>query len=371
LETESAVVVCFLECGALGAGVVHEVVEIAVVPFAPAGRVLLTGATGVVGTAVRRALRGHDVVALVRGRRPAGDVAAVRGDVCRPRLGLDPAAHEDLRRTVSVVVHCAAMTHLGRGGDHAAVNVGGTEEVLRFAAAAGCALIHMSTAFVQERLSDVEAPSGYEASKRAAEASVRASGVRAVVLRPSLVVGDSRTGEIAADQALHTVLGGLVIGRIPVLPGEPDAVVDFVPQDHLAAVVRALVETAPDRWPAALWVTQGRAAMRIGEILETANVFARSKGLTHEPARCVSYDTVQRLFMPVFLPELPPPLQKEFRSLFRLIRYLNIVRCFPEMPGAVAEGLGIGAPPAPRPTLERNIAAWWERIGRAVVEAPA
>jgi nucleoside-diphosphate-sugar epimerase len=332
--------------------------------------VLLTGASGVVGTAVGRALRDHDVVALVRRRLPDGEPAVVRGDVCQPRLGLDDATHDDLRRTVSVVVHCAAVTHLGRG-DHTAVNVGGTEEVLRFATAAGCALVHMSTAFVRESLSDVEAPSGYEASKRAAETSVRASDVRAVILRPSIVLGDSTTGVIAAEQALHTVLGGLVTGRIPVLPGDAGAVVDFVPQDHLAAVVRALVDTPPDRWPDAVWITQGRAAMRIGEILETADGFARSKGLARAPARCVSRDTVRRLFVPVFLPELPPRMRRELRSLFRLIRYLDIDRCFPEMPAALAEELGIGPVPAPRQTLERNLEAWWERTGRAQAWSPA
>jgi nucleoside-diphosphate-sugar epimerase len=123
------------------------------------GTVLVTGGSGVVGTAVLASLAGRDVVALARERVPAHAGTTVRGDICRPRLGLDAQDYGQLCASTSVVVHCAATTDLGGRGtvDHHAVNVGGTEEVLRFAEAAGAPLAYMSTAFVHEGISEVGA----------------------------------------------------------------------------------------------------------------------------------------------------------------------------------------------------------------------
>jgi len=327
------------------------------------GAILLTGATGVVGSAILPQLDGHRVVALIRRRVPGDAVETVRGDVRLPALGLPDEVYRELCGSVSVVVHCAATTDVGRVAvDHSVVNVGGTEQVLRFAADAGAGLIYVSTAFVHGDISEVAAASTYEASKRAAEERVRASGVPTVVVRPSIVLGDSRTGEIAQGQGLHMVVTGIVLGTVPVVPCRPDSVVDFVPQDYLATVVRTLVDLPTDRWPAELWVTQGRAAITTGEMIETANLFADRLGLVREPTRCVPHDVIERLFLPVFLPALPVRRQRKFRLLYRLARYMNIDRHLPDS-AQTRRDLGLGPVPAPRPLLERNLEAWWRQAG--------
>ena len=284
----------------------------------------------------------------------------MRGDVCQPRLGLDAAAYRRLCESVSLVVHLAATTDVGRGEvDHHAVNAGGTEEMVRLAVAADAPMIYMSTAYVHEWLSGVRAVSAYEASKRDAEAAVRAAAVPSVVVRPSIVAGDSGTGEIAAQQGLHLVVTGMVRGAVPVLPGHPDALVDFIPQDYLAEVVRRLADLPTERWPAEVWVTQGPDAMRVGDVVDTANRFARRLGLTHKPTRCMPYETVERLFLPVFLTALPPRKQQEFRQMLRLARYMNVARPLP--PSAdTCRPLGLGSMPAPAPLLELNL-QWWAR----------
>lgn len=77
-------------------------------------RVLLTGATGFVGSAVARELveAGHDVLGLVRSAERARDLApgveAVVGDV------LDPAGYVPLVERVDAVVHAAQVTVPGR-----------------------------------------------------------------------------------------------------------------------------------------------------------------------------------------------------------------------------------------------------------------
>jgi nucleoside-diphosphate-sugar epimerase len=350
---------------------VDAAVAEAVVGGAAAGEgetVLVTGGSGVVGSAVLASLAGYSVVALARRRVPSGTARTVRGDVCQPRLGLDATTYEALCGSVSTVVHLAATTNVGRGRvDHHAVNAGGTAEIARFAAAAGARLIYMSTAYVHEGISGVAAVSRYEQSKRAGEAVVRAAGVPTVVVRPSIVAGDSRTGEISAQQGLHLAVTGVVRGAMPVVPAHPDAMVDFVPQDYLAGVVRRLVDLRSDRWPSEVWVTQGTDAMRVGDMVETANRFARRLGLTHQPARCMPYETVERLFLPVFLSALPQRTQSEFRRMLQLARYMNAERPLPPA-AATCAPLGLGPLPEPGPLLELNL-RWWARSFAPVTRA--
>ena len=88
------------------------------------------------------------------------------------------------------------------------------------------------------------ANAGYATSKLAAEQVVRDSGVPAVVLRPSVVIGDSRTGEISAFQGLHGVAGAILTGTVPMVPFDPPT---FTP-DLSARLVPASVDplTGPD-----------------------------------------------------------------------------------------------------------------------------
>ena len=77
---------------------------------------LVTGATGVLGSALLPLLGEHDVVALTH-HTDAGGVRTVRGDLTRPRLGLDDAAYGELVARTTTVVHSAAVTSRpGRSG---------------------------------------------------------------------------------------------------------------------------------------------------------------------------------------------------------------------------------------------------------------
>ena len=68
-----------------------------VAPATARRAVLLTGASGVVGRAVLRRLRGLDVVCLVHRSPVCGpNVTAVRGDIAEPMLGLAEEVYLDL-----------------------------------------------------------------------------------------------------------------------------------------------------------------------------------------------------------------------------------------------------------------------------------
>ena len=78
-------------------------------------RVLVTGATGFVGSAVVRALRtdGHEVIGLVRDPARAGAVAATGAELARGDM-LEPSSYVPLVANVDAVVHSAQLAVPGR-----------------------------------------------------------------------------------------------------------------------------------------------------------------------------------------------------------------------------------------------------------------
>src|ERR1700758_407059 len=189
-------------------------------PGAARRTVLLTGASGVVGRALLPRLD-LDVVCLVHRSPVSGPhVTTVPGDIAKPMLGLAAQAYAELAAKVDAVIHCAAVTDFGRtDGSLEATNIAGTEHVAAFAAAANAVLYHVSTAFVHTTVDGDRGRTaiGYASSKSAGEQVVRSSGVPHVILRPSVVIGDSDTGEIAAFQGLYRVAAGLFTRVVPLI----------------------------------------------------------------------------------------------------------------------------------------------------------
>ena len=79
---------------------------------------------------------------------------------------------------------------------------------------------------------------------RAPGARARA-GLPAQVLRPSIVVGDSRTGWTSSFNVLYPPLRAFAHGAIPALPARRAAPVDVVPVDYVADSVHELSRSGP------------------------------------------------------------------------------------------------------------------------------
>jgi thioester reductase-like protein len=163
-------------------------------------------------------------------------VEVVVGDFTAKRLGLSAEEYRDLAKRVGVIYHCGAEVDLlAQYADLASANVGGTEELLRFAVA-GCpkAFHHVSTAGALSRKSgrafrvadllaegDHLPRSGYGQSKWVAEQLVRQArrrGVRASIYRPGRIVADSATGAWnTRDLVARLLIGSLRLGVAPAL----------------------------------------------------------------------------------------------------------------------------------------------------------
>lgn len=196
--------------------------------------------------------------ALEADRGLRGRIRLVPGDITASDLGLGDAL--ELRRGVKEIFHLAAVYDLGVEQDLATrVNVEGTGHMLRFARA--CPALerfhYMSTCFVSGRhpgvFSEADLDVGqrfnnhYEQTKYLAEASVRRemdAGLPASVYRPSVVVGDSVSGETQKfDGPYYVIQWVLRQGRVAVLPvvGDPTrALVNVVPRDFVVDAVAHL-----------------------------------------------------------------------------------------------------------------------------------
>lgn len=248
-------------------------------------KVLLTGATGFIGGELLRRLlrrdhrpivclvraasaadaarRGHETLAALFGHvvpaRLAARVEWVAADVERPRLGLDDAAWSALAAEVQEAYHCAASTRFDLPLDEAhRINVVGAQEVYALCEAA-CErgafrrLHHVSTAYASgDTPGEVEADflpgddhpfrNSYERTKAAAERFLRArmDRVPITVYRPSIVVGDSRTGRTTSWNVVYYPMRLAAWGRLPFVSSGGRSLLDVVPVDYVCDALLAL-----------------------------------------------------------------------------------------------------------------------------------
>ena len=211
------------------------------------------------------------------GEQPIGSASLSRVTVLRGELGaemgdearwIEAAAAWTGQSSRRVrVLHCAASLSF-RAEDRAAVrriNIDGTRALLRGAARLGVAEFnHVSTAYVAGDRGGVilEDPvcrpgafsNGYEESKWDAEAAVRAEcaahGIGYRILRPSIIIGHSTTHRLSSSSGFYSVVQTILqLGRVQrhqgeliLLPLPPDATLDLIPVDVVAAELIALLQ---------------------------------------------------------------------------------------------------------------------------------
>lgn len=189
-------------------------------------------------------------------------VTLLEGDAAAMDLGLSGPEFVELAAEIDFIHHCAAVTYLGVDKETARhLNIDGTREVIELAQEADHLerLVHWSTALVAGGRKgyvleeELEAPSGFrnaiEKTRFRAEQLVRrfADSIPTTILRPSIVVGDSVTGEIDRLEGPYLLvllmLNAPADLRMP-LPGRGDIPLNLVPIDY---VVDAGYAIAKDR----------------------------------------------------------------------------------------------------------------------------
>ena len=248
----------------------------------------LTGTTGFIGSEILRRLlqreRDRRIYALVRapddgeaarrGREVLfklfrDDAAAtedgkrrvrwITGDLAGPGLDLTPGARAEILAECDEIVHAAASTNWDLSFEEAeAVNVAGVLGIVQLAEALArggglSRLVHISTAYVAGRRGGVIAPDDlpgprgpfnntYEATKAKAERILRERmrDLPITVVRPSIVVGDSRTGRTFNFNVIYFPLKLMHRGLLPLMPGRRSTTLDIVPVDYVCDATIAL-----------------------------------------------------------------------------------------------------------------------------------
>lgn len=182
----------------------------------------------------------------------------VEGDITLPDLGIAPARLEEIRRDITDVFHLAAVYDLAVAEDLAhAVNVRGTRNVNDFARSLpGLRRYnYISTCYVAGKRegrifeNELEHDAGfrnhYEKTKYLAEIEVEKlkGELPVTIFRPSVVVGDSRTGETAKYDGIYYLIHYL--RRAPRLlrlvnVGNRNVKLNLVPVDFVVDGIAAL-----------------------------------------------------------------------------------------------------------------------------------
>jgi nucleoside-diphosphate-sugar epimerase len=203
-----------------------------------------------------------------------GALQWLSGDIRQANLGLEEKQAVALATAVDLIIHCAAETRFVSASEqHRITNVEGTGNIVCFARASrrpAPGVVYVSTAYVcgersghiAEEAIDAGQPfaNSYEASKAAAERLVRASGLRAAIARPSIIVGTTDTGAIGRFGEFYAFLRLITEGRITVLPATPDASLDLVPIDHVIGGLADIIERFDQAMGKTFHLVSGTAA---------------------------------------------------------------------------------------------------------------
>ena len=239
--------------------------------IAPGSRVLVTGASGLLGRSVARRLmdQGYEVTTLQRSTSQVEGAREVRGSLTDPQAVTQAVEGQD------AIIHMAAKVSVsGKYEDFVAVNILGTERIFDAAEAAGVRhVLHVSSPSVAHAGSSLvgegagpadpeHAEGHYAQTKAEAELIAEArgtAGMEVLIIRPHLIwgPGDSQLTKRIVDRARS--------GRLPIL-GSGAPLVDTLYIDNAVDAFTAGLRRLPQIHGQRLVLTNGEPRP-IGELL--------------------------------------------------------------------------------------------------------
>ena len=364
-------------------------------------RVLITGGTGVVGSAltplflnepeteVHLLVRAQDAVHLAERRRSllsfwGEDITAAdagerlrlhRGDVSLPRLGLPDDAFDALAKGLTHIVHSAATVRMDMSREQAwASCVSSVEQILELferARESGAApkLDAVSTLGVAGRLRGLvpEAvalpPRGFHNSYEWAKAEAEtillarmADGAPITLHRPSMVVGHSRSGKVIHRQIFYHLCrflsGTATHGLTPDLGGVS---LDLVPCDYIAKAIH-WSSTAPEAMGQVLHLCAGpQGAIPIMALATQVRAAYQRHGRQLPKQRLLPFGLFETAIAGAAL--LPGRPGRRFSALRRFLDYAHSAQVFANEKSQALLAPAIGAAPSYRQFVDAQLDA--------------
>jgi len=308
--------------------------------------ILLTGANGFIATQIARNLLSDNEVtifALVRandGQAAQAKLArewwaypelisalgtriqVVHGDVCQPNLGLGEAEYSNIAEKTTHIIHTAADWRFLPLDELRKTNVQGTANVITFAKEANThhhleRFSHVSTAYVaggatgiisEDQLTDQYGFfTDYERSKYEGELLVQAAKdeLPISIFRPSMVVGDSKTGIIKTFNTFYFPLRLYLTGKMRLMPVSRSLKINVVPVDYVAKTIAQLTFEPKAKGQTFHLIAPYESLPQLGELMTFVQKWAKTELLCKLPS-------------PIYLPLSPfsmkaaLKLQREF-----------------------------------------------------------
>ncbi len=182
-------------------------------------------------------------------------VFGLASDMTKEYMGLGRSNFDNLAKKTSSLFHLAADTNLAQTLKASReVNVKGVLNainLLKKSKAYGNdpILFHVSTAYVAGDVEQVVTPyelnlnrsfkNAYEQSKAESEVLVRdaSTKIKTCIFRPSVIVGDSITGQTQALNVIYVPARFIACGLIKALPAIPNTPFDIVPVNYVADAI--------------------------------------------------------------------------------------------------------------------------------------
>ncbi|MCI0726484.1 MAG: amino acid adenylation domain-containing protein [Chloroflexi bacterium] len=253
----------------------EAVLDPVIAPAVELERIFLTGATGFLGSFILRELlhqTNANIYCLVRATTVeegnqriqthletnllwddslASRIIPVPGDLSKPFLGLAEDRFQKLASTVDVIYHSGGMVNfIYPYAAHKAINVRGTQEVLRLASEIRLKPVHFisTVAFLSspdhvviredDNIDDYREglEGGYPQSKWVAEKLVtlaRSRGIPVCIYRPGEIAGHSKTGVWTDDFIFRLITSCVQLGMIP----DVNPYLEMIPVDYVSQAV--------------------------------------------------------------------------------------------------------------------------------------
>ncbi len=277
-------------------------------------KVLLTGATGLLGSRILKFLvfnTNVDIVLLIRGReglsildrgqqfvthllkqnipfdKQVRRISILRGDVSLPYLGLNNKIYNQLLQSTHQIFHCAALTKFNASAEAlASCNIEGTKHFLKFVKQ--CHVLksgeYISSIFIAGKhrgeFSEIDLDKGqrfnnlYEKSKFDAEIEVRRcvkEGFKINVYRPSVIVGEYVDGSVINPGLLYQLFKLLKLGIYSNLPLSKESSINIIPCDIAAEIICRL--SALQTKQSSVYHVVARKDFQIEQLVEIACKF--------------------------------------------------------------------------------------------------